>query len=59
MEKHQNKGVKLNLGDNAIMFGDIKGCSACKSQEQILKIKFKSGHFLYKHVPVNEIKKYG
>ena len=49
---------KIKLGDNAIMFGDIKGCDACKSQDQILKSKFKSGHFLYKHVPINKIKNY-
>jgi len=43
---------KLPLGNNAIMYGDIDGCGACKSQDLILK-KYGKGSFLYKYSPLN------
>lgn len=39
-----------NLGNNAIMFGDINGCGACKMQDKLLKKRFKSGHYLHRHI---------
>jgi hypothetical protein len=46
---------KIKLGDNPIMFGDIKGCGACQIQDSILK-KNGKGHFLY--IDVHKLRKY-
>lgn len=44
---------KICLGNEPIMFGDIKGCIYCEQQDEILKSQT-SGRYNYIHSPLNK-----